>query len=455
MGLKKCIATGLSAILITLLTPFSSYAQTGTVTADSLNIRALASTSAQIISKVKSGTQLTLLSYDGSWYNIKTDDGITGYVSADYILPDTAYFGRVTASNLMVRSSTGTSSPIIAKLSCDSVVELLAYDGAWYKVLTEDGHIGYASADYIVLDDTITSLNSSVYDDLGYGYVSCALTRMHESTGEYSTVSALLDKGEKLQLLIYDGAWYKVRRENGEEGYVSVNFITLDSSSVQYIPDNATIPGYIDATSLNFRSEPNTTCNVISSLSKGTEINLLSYKENWFKAKLVNGSVGYVSADYISLNPVANAPVNTSVTAVNVPYVPKVAPTDETYSLGAKIIETAYEYLGTPYRYATEGPDSFDCSGFTMYVMNIHGIKLPHQSGSQYLYGFEVAKDELIPGDLVFFNSNSNAGVAHVGIYVGEGYFIHASSGRAYSVTVSSLSDDYYTTHYLGAKRVI
>lgn len=455
MGFKNRFAAILTATVMTALTPISAAAQTGTVTADLLNIRSLASTNSSVVTQVSQGDVIDLLSFDGTWYEVKTSDGKTGFASGNFVTPNPSYYGKVTASSLMVRSSTGTSSPVIAKLTKDSTVELLAYDGSWYKVLTSEGLTGYASANYIVVDYSITSMfpQANPTYDLGHGYVSCNLTRLHESTGEYSTVTALLTKGEKLDFLAYDGAWYKVRRESGEEGFVSVYFVTLDQNSVSNNSYDCPIPGYIDATVLNVRMAPNTTANVISAVKQGSEIALLSYDGSWYKTRLDNGNIGYVSANYVSLNPVEYIP--STLPQTEVLYVPKVAPTDATYSLGNRIVETAYTHLGKPYRYADEGPDTFDCSGFTMYVMNEYGIKLPRRSVDQFSCGFSVSKDELIAGDLVFFSSKNTSGVAHVGIYVGDGYFIHASSGKAYAVTVSALSQNYYTQHYLGAKRVI
>ncbi len=455
MSLKHRFSAIFASALMAVITPISAYAQTGTVTADLLNIRSLASASSPVVTQVSQGEVLDLISYDGSWYEIKTSDGKTGFANGNYISPNPAYYGKVTASSLMVRSSTGTSSPVISKLKKDSVVELLAYDGSWYKVITPEGHTGYASANYIVADNSLTSpvVTKEPAYDLGCGYVSCNLTRLHESTGEYSTVTALLTKGEKLQFLAYDGAWYKVRRENGQEGYVSVYFVTLTENGVSPNSYDCPIPGYINATALNVRTAPDTSSAIISAFTQGTEIDLISYDGSWYKTRLDNGITGYVSGNFISLNPVSYIPVtNPDVVPI---YVPKVAPTDATYTLGAQIVETAYTHLGKPYRYADEGPDTFDCSGFTMYVMNQYGITLPRRSVDQFSCGFGVNKDELISGDLVFFSSKNTSGVAHVGIYVGEGYFIHASSGKAYAVTVSSLSENYYTKHYLGAKRVI
>ncbi len=87
-----------------------------------------------------------------------------------------------------------------------------------------------------------------------------------------------------------------------------------------------------------------------------------------------------------------------------------------------------------------------------MYVFDKIGINLPHQSGSQYQMGTAISLDNIRPGDLVFFNTSGN-GVSHVGIYVGEGKFAHASSKRG--VTVSSLNDSYYVNRYVGAKRIM
>ncbi len=118
----------------------------------------------------------------------------------------------------------------------------------------------------------------------------------------------------------------------------------------------------------------------------------------------------------------------------------------------SKMDKVIDDVLGTKYRSGGTTTNGFDCSGFTMYVFKHLGINLPHQSGSQFTMGTSVSRSDLRAGDLVFFNT-SGSGVSHVGIYVGDGKFAHASTSRG--VVVSSLSDSYYVNRYVGAKRIM
>ena len=109
--------------------------------------------------------------------------------------------------------------------------------------------------------------------------------------------------------------------------------------------------------------------------------------------------------------------------------------------------------IGTAYVGGGVNTNGFDCSGFTMYIFDKLGIELPHQSGSQFSMGTAIAQKDLREGDLVFFNFTGKGLVSHVGIYVGDGNFAHASSSRG--VIINSLSQAYYKNGYVGAKRIM
>jgi len=122
-----------------------------------------------------------------------------------------------------------------------------------------------------------------------------------------------------------------------------------------------------------------------------------------------------------------------------------------------EIIETAKEFLGTKYVWAANGPDCFDCSGFTKYVYKQHGITLPRYSGHQAKVGIKVSFDELKKGDLVFFDTEHKFRgiVNHVGIYIGNHKFIHASSARKKVIITSFDEKPFYKRRFIRGERVI
>ena len=120
---------------------------------------------------------------------------------------------------------------------------------------------------------------------------------------------------------------------------------------------------------------------------------------------------------------------------------------------GNDIVDVAMRYEGHPYVYAGEGPKAFDCSGFTMFVINkTLGIDIPHDMAVQYDMGNPVNRTALQPGDLVFFKNTFRRGLSHTGIYIGGGQFIHAEN-ESTGVRVSELDSDYYSSRWFGAVR--
>jgi hypothetical protein len=122
-----------------------------------------------------------------------------------------------------------------------------------------------------------------------------------------------------------------------------------------------------------------------------------------------------------------------------------------------EIVETAKRFLGIKYVWAANGPDCFDCSGFTKYVFKQNGITLPRYSGHQANVGTTVSFDELQKGDLVFFDTEHKfrGKVNHVGIYIGDGKFIHASSAGKRVMITSFKEKPFYKQRFLRGERVI
>lgn len=119
---------------------------------------------------------------------------------------------------------------------------------------------------------------------------------------------------------------------------------------------------------------------------------------------------------------------------------------------GSGIEKTAAQYLGIPYRFGGDGSAGIDCSSFVQHVFREHQIALPRTAREQIKVGSEVPQGDLQKGDLVFFHTYASY-PSHVGIYLGDGKMIHASSAKG-EVTVSDMNTDYYRSRFIGAKRI-
>jgi cell wall-associated NlpC family hydrolase len=117
-----------------------------------------------------------------------------------------------------------------------------------------------------------------------------------------------------------------------------------------------------------------------------------------------------------------------------------------------KLTKTAKNYLGVPYVWGGTTYKGFDCSGFTQKVFKVNGKSISRIASHQFKDGVRVSRSNIKPGDMVFFTTYK-PGPSHVGIYLGNNNFIHASSGKG-KVTISNLNKNYYSTRFIGAKRI-
>ncbi len=239
-----------------------------------------------------------------------------------------------------------------------------------------------------------------------------------------SIIDSLYD-GYRVCILGVENGWASITC-NGNPGYVSAEY--LDVLDVMDVNGGG---AKVTASSLNVRSYPSTSSTVLTQIPQGAVATIDGVNRGWYRVTY-NGVQGYISPDYVEVVPVTQTPQST-VTSVT-----------------SSIVDYAKQFIGTPYVYGGSSPSGFDCSGYTSYVYKQFGITLPRTSSSQYNYVAKVSRNELKPGDLVFFGSGS---VGHVGMYIGNNQFIHSpSSGK--TVCIESMSSSYYTRNYIGAGRV-
>ena len=116
-------------------------------------------------------------------------------------------------------------------------------------------------------------------------------------------------------------------------------------------------------------------------------------------------------------------------------------------SRNATAARLATRYLGAPYVWAGSSPSGFDCSGLVMYAFGQVGVAIPHNAAQQFRLGTPVARDRLVPGDVVFFNQ-----LRHNGIYLGDGRFVHST--KPGGVKIARLDDEWFRTRWVGARRL-
>lgn len=124
-------------------------------------------------------------------------------------------------------------------------------------------------------------------------------------------------------------------------------------------------------------------------------------------------------------------------------------------TVGEPVLTRALTLVGSPYRFGGISAErGFDCAGFTRYSYKAAGIELPRTSESQFGAGWAVDADHMRPGDLVFFRNTYRRGISHVGLYIGNGQFVHAASSRR-EVTVDRLDQPYFAVRFAGARRIL
>ena len=446
---KKLARFALSgALAMSMVLPNSLAVFQAKVNADSLYLRQ--SPGGAVITTLSKGTTVAVLNNSSSWYKVSVN-GKEGYVSGEYLTGTTATdvaLGTGTvkcSSSVNFRSAPNTSSTSYGELKNGTKVNVVGVSSGWYKV-TYNGKTGYIHPDYITLasssagtaiapSNTVTSTTGTA------GTVKCSSSvNLRSEANTSSSILAELKNGTAVTVVRTANGWCKVTY-SGKTGYIKSDYVsTTGSASNNTSASTGTAAVVKCSSTVNFRSAASTSSTILGELKNGTAVSVLSTSNGWSKVSYA-GKTGYISADYL-VTASSGTAIRPSNTAASV-------------SISAKrqsVLNYAAQFLGVPYVYGGSTPSGFDCSGFTSYVFKNTVGSIPRVAQAQYDATTRVSRDDLLPGDLVFFGSSTSS-ISHVGIYVGSNQFIHApSTGDV--VKYSSLTGS-YATRYQGAGRVI
>ena len=265
--------------------------------------------------------------------------------------------------------------------------------------------------------------------------------RLRSQASTDSQILANLSDGTQVDVLSSaENGWYQIAF--GElSGYVSSEYLLLNSAEGVVAAVASAAPSdqaeetpaqyaRVTASSLNVRAGAGTDYDKVGSLRCGAVVEILGQSDGWYQIES-----GYISAEYT---------------------VPASADEAASSSLGQQIADYALQFVGYPYVYGGSSPSGFDCSGFTSYVYRQFGYSLNRSAANQLDNGTPVSMSELQPGDLVLFKKAGTGSkrASHVGLYIGGGQFVHASTSTV-GVIISNMTDAYYTTGFVGGRRIV
>ncbi|MBL8060530.1 MAG: C40 family peptidase [Chthonomonas sp.] len=207
----------------------------------------------------------------------------------------------------------------------------------------------------------------------------------------------------------------------------------------------------VNGTGVALRSAGATSAGKIASLNKGNVGQVIDRQGDWYRLKFTGGIVGWVSGDLLKNTSKATTPIPTAAKPKATAPTSVAMTTGLSSSAGKSLITTALAQQGVRYVWGGTSRNGFDCSGFVQYVFRQHGVNLPRTSREQATRGTPVSKGALRAGDCLFFVTRGRS-ISHVGIYIGNNRFVHASSGGG-RVRVNELSG-YYANRFAGARRM-
>ena len=500
MNLIKKAIYGLTVIIIALLI-FSGIVKATEVeiTGDIINLRQEASTDSTIIIQIAKGEKCELIEEEGNWYRIKYGD-YTGYVSKDYaeiVADSSSEESNNTESNNTTQeeNSNTEESNTTQEESTTTEQENNTNSGEEQNTTSEGSSASNSSRTGKTNKNTsvriVPLINSSriatlrnntdvtVIEELnGWAYI-----QTDEIAGWVRAINLDIDNSNSTK---------QPSNEKNEQDTNSNNSGNTDStnndSSDSNTDNNSNDDNNSDTTdnstdfskrtmytkdATNIRSKPSTSSDIIMLVSINTALEVIGEEGDWYKVNTSEGEA-YVSKDLLS-NSRVNITNRGGINRTSDSTEEKKSTTGKTTTentgtsssaKASEIVSYAKKFLGVPYVYGGASPSGFDCSGFTMYVYNHFGISMRHGAQAQAKLGEKITANKsskssllnnLEVGDLVFFlDYETMDEIGHCGIYIGDGNFIHASSGSGYCVKINSLlPGEYYNTRYCAARRVL
>lgn len=468
---KSMVMVIIIGITLSLFLCFNTtvFATTGTVTTNDLRLRKDKSTSSEILELLDENTEVEVISEDGDWCKIKSGNKV-GYVSKQYI--------KVKDNNNTTKNE--TKNEVKNETNNENKNTTTEQNNVQQNTTTENVTQEQNNTENQTQKNEPKIKQATVSEE-----VSIRIIPLINSDEINKTKS-----GEKYEVLSSVGAWSYVKNES-KEGWVLTAKISVteqttsnndenntkkqDNNDTNTTTENNDVKAdenkkeedkksektsktyYVKGTSVNARSEANKSSSVVKKFDTNDKVTVTGEDGDWYIVE-INGKKAYIQKSLLSSKKVeTTSRSSNSLTENNEENnveEQKEETTTESNKSADAIVAYAKTFQGYPYVYGSNGPSSFDCSGFVQYVYKHFGYSLSRSSKTQANDGVAVSKSNLQPGDILIFKNTAKTEIGHVGIYIGNGQFIHASNPKT-GVTISSLSSASYQQRYVTARRIL
>ena len=468
---KYVLRTLLIAAVLCMMFTVTAYAESAVITGSDVNFRSGPGTNYNVIDCLAKGTTVTVSDRsNASWYAVSYN-GRDGFVSSNYLSiseetdPDIIIIGGedsgyINAMYVRLRSGPSTSSSILGEYNTGTSLTILGTSGEWTSV-SINGKEGYVFSSYVskgtvaeapsTPEPTPTPAPAETPQPTPEpvptpepapapateekGYINGDYVRFRTGPSTSDSIINTYNKGKELTITGTSGDWTAVTID-GKSGYVYSQYVTTTDPNAggnsTPAPAETSKDGYIKGNNVRFRSGASTSSSILGEYNYGTALKITGISGDW-TAVTINGQAGYVYSQYVAEGTIS-------------------VPSGGNSDLGNQIAQYALQYVGYPYVWGGTSPSGFDCSGFVQYVYKQFGYQLNRIACDQALNGVAADINNLQPGDVLCFYSGNDY-IGHVGIYIGDNKFVHASTSTT-GVIVSELSGYYYNRGFI-ARRIV
>ena len=435
------------------------FATTGTVVGSNIRVRKEESTTSEIIDLLGENDKVEILGENGDWYKVKAN-GKIGYVTKQFVKVENQANNTVTntESNQPAENTQNTESNTTEQAQNtesaekseeqqNETAENTQTAQASEEKKEEPKSVKFQSDAELKVVPLITgsvigtTSGSEVYEVVNkagaWSYVKSGnkygWTLTEKATVIENSAPASQETNNEAQAQNQEEA--KPEKSETEKLY---------SKSKTY---------YVKGSSVNARKSASKTSDVVKVLNTNNEVKVIGEDDSWYIIE-IKGDRAYVSKSLLSKEKIEVTSRSSNSVDEGNGQAEEARSSVPSSPIGANVVAYAMTFKGYRYVYGTNGPNTFDCSGFVQYVYKHFGYNLSRSSSTQANDGVAVSKSDLQPGDVLIFRDTSNSRIGHVGLYIGGGEFIHASNSRT-GVIVSSLSTSAYQKRYVGARRIL